>query len=71
MGVWPKNSIHFGTISGISSTLYKNGSTGILASNKGGGIYVEEGSHSKNVCEKRSILEQSVLVGKEDGEKGV
>ena len=71
MDVWSKNSVHFGTISGKSSTLYKNGSTGNLASNKGGGIYVEEGSHSKNVCEKRSILVQSVLVRKEDGETGV
>ena len=71
MDVWSKNSVHFGTISGKSSTLYKNGSTRILASNKGGGIYVEEGSHSKNVCEKRSILVQSVLVRKEDGETGV
>ena len=71
MDVWSKNSVHFGTISGKSSTLYKNGSTPILASNKGGGIYVEEGSHSKNVCEKRSILVQSVLVRKEDGETGV
>ena len=61
MGVWSKNSLHFGTISGKSSTLYKNGSTGILASNKGGGIYVEEGSHPEDICEKKTILEQPVF----------
>ena len=61
MGVWSKNRLHFGTISGKSSTSSKNVSTGILASDKGGGIYVEEGSHPKNVWEKRSILEQPVF----------
>ena len=61
MGVWSKNRLHFGTISGKSSTSSKNVSTGILASDKGGGIYVEEGSHPKKICEKRSIHEQPVL----------
>ena len=49
MGVWSKNRLHFGTISGKSSNLSKNISTGILASDKGGGIYVEEGSHPKSL----------------------
>ena len=61
MGIWSKNRLHFGTISGKSSTSSKNVTTGILASDEGGGIYVEEGSHLKNICEKRSILEQPVL----------
>ena len=57
MDVWSKNRFHFGTISGKSFNLSKNISTGILASDKGGRIYVEEGSHPKNVCGKMSILE--------------
>ena len=61
MGVWSKNRLHFGTITGKSSTSSKNVSIGILASDKGGGIYVEEGSHPKKICEKRSIHEQPVL----------
>ena len=61
MGVWSKNRLHFGTISGKISTSSKNVSAGILAGDKGGGIYVEEESHPKNICEKRSILEQPVL----------
>ena len=61
MDVWSKNRLHFGTISGKSSTSSKNVSTGILASDKGGGIYVEEASHPKSICEKRSILEQPVF----------
>ena len=44
-----------------SSTSSKNVSTEVLAIDKGGGIYVEEGSHPKNICEKRSILEQPVF----------
>ena len=51
-----KNRLHFGTISEKSSTSSKNVSTGILVSDKGGGNYVEEGNHPKNICEKRSIL---------------
>ena len=47
MGVWSRNRLDFGTISGKSSTSSKNVTTGILASDKGGGIYVEEGSNSK------------------------
>ena len=58
MGIWSKNRLYFGTISGKSSASSKNVSTGILASDKGGGIYVKEGSHPKNISEKRSILEQ-------------
>ena len=61
MGVWSKNRLHFGTISGKSSTSFKNVSTGILASDKVGGIYVEEGNHSKKICEERSNLEQPVF----------
>ena len=61
MGIWSENRLYFRVISGKSSTSCKNVSTGILASDKGGGIYVEEGSHPKNICEKRSILEQPVL----------
>ena len=61
MSVWSKNRLHLGAISGKSSTSSKNVSTVILASDKGGGIYVEEGSHPKNICEKRSILEQPVF----------
>ena len=61
MGAWSKNRLHFGTISGKSSTSSRNVSTGILASDKRGGIYVEEGSHPKNICEKRSLLEQPVF----------
>ena len=49
MGVWSKSRLHFGTISGKSSTSSKNVSTGILASDEGGGIYVKEGSHPKNI----------------------
>ena len=64
MGVWSKNRLHFGTISEKSSISSKNASRGILASDKRGGIYVEEGSHPKNICEKRSILEQPVLSSK-------
>ena len=61
MGVWSKNRLHVGTILGKSSTSSKNVSTGILASDKEGGIYVEEGSHPKNICETKSILEQPVF----------
>ena len=61
MVVWSKNRLHFGTISEKSSTSSKNVSTGILVSDKGGGIYVEEGNHPKNISEKISILEQPVI----------
>ena len=61
MGVWSENRLHFGNISGKSSTSSKNVTTGILASDKRGGIYVEEGGHPNDICEKRSILEQPVF----------
>ena len=61
MGVWSKNRLRFGTIFGKSSTSSKNVSARILVSDKGGGIYVEEGNHPINICEKRSILEQPVF----------
>ena len=69
MGVWSRNRLDFGTISGKNSTSSKNVTTGILASDKGGGIYVEEGNHSKNICEKRSILEQPVFSRKKGWEE--
>ena len=56
-----KQPRNFGTISGKSSTSSKNVSTGVLARDKGGGIYVEEGSHPKNFYEKRLILDQPVF----------
>ena len=61
MGAQSKKKLHFGNISGKSFTSSKNVSTGILANDKGGGIYVEEGSDPKNICEKRSVLEQPVF----------
>ena len=69
MGLWSKNRLHFGNISGKSSTSSKNVSTGILASDKGGGMYVEEGSHPKTICVKRSILEQPVFSRKRGWEQ--
>ena len=48
-----KLRLHFGTISRKSCTSSKNFSTGVLASNKGVGIYVKEGSNPKTICEKR------------------
>ena len=53
-GFWSKNRLHFGKISGKGSTSTKNVSTGIVASDKGCRIYVEEGSHPKEICEKKA-----------------
>ena len=61
MGVWSKNRLHFGTTSGKSCTSSKNACTGVLASGKRGWIYVEDGSHPKTICGKRSIHEQTVF----------
>ena len=66
MGLWSKNRVHFVNISG-SSKSSKNISTWILANDKGGGIYVEGGSHPKNICDKGQILSNLFLVGKKDG----
>ena len=55
-GGWSKNRIHFGNISGKSSTSSKNVSTGTLAGDKGGGNYVEEGAIQKASVEKGQFL---------------
>ena len=67
MGVWSKNRLHFGSISGKNSRSSKNVSTGILASGKGGEIYVEETSHPKTFVKKDQFLSNLFLVGKKDG----
>ena len=57
MGVWSKNRLHFGNISGKNSTLSKNFNTGILASDKGGRIYIEEGC-DQSVFSKKNVWGQ-------------
>ena len=67
MGVWSKNRLHFGTISGKNSTSSQNVSPGILGSNKGGRIYIEEGSHLKKSVKKGQFLSNLFLARKKDG----
>ena len=69
MDVWSKNRLHFGTISGKSSTSSKNVSTGILVS--------DSTKEVESMLKRRAIQKASVkkvpflcnlfLVGKKDG----